>query len=94
MLMFVVRRIAYIVPIAIGVSLICFALVYLAPGDPTSAMIPDDTPPDLVAQFARPTASTGHCRCNTCCGSATSSSETSGNHCRPAGKSCGKSSRR
>ena len=52
MLFFVLRRIAYVLPIAIGVSLICFALVYLAPGDPASAMIPDNTPPDVAADSA------------------------------------------
>lgn len=51
MLLFSLRRLLYVLPIAIGVSLICFALVYLAPGDPASAMIPDNTPADVAAQI-------------------------------------------
>ena len=51
MLFFILRRIVYVLPIAVGVSLICFALVYLAPGDPASAIIPDNTPPDVAADI-------------------------------------------
>ena len=50
MLLFVARRFLYIIPIALGVSLICFMLVYLAPGDPASAFIPDNTPPAIAAE--------------------------------------------
>ncbi|MGJ3265469.1 MAG: ABC transporter permease [Salinarimonas sp.] len=51
MLRFVLQRLAYAVPIIVGVSLICFLLVHLAPGDPASALIPDDTPPEIAAQI-------------------------------------------
>jgi peptide/nickel transport system permease protein len=50
MLFYIVRRIVYMVPIALAVSLVCFLLIHLAPGDPISAMVPADTPPDVVAQ--------------------------------------------
>src|SRR5262245_52561213 len=36
------RRILYAVPIAIGVTVICFCLVYLAPGDPVQMLLPPD----------------------------------------------------
>ena len=51
MLQFTARRLAYIFPIAIGVTLICFILTYLAPGDPISTIIPDNTPPEIAAQI-------------------------------------------
>ena len=51
MLQFTARRLGYIFPIAIGVTLICFILTYLAPGDPISAIIPDNTPPEIAAQI-------------------------------------------
>ena len=51
MLLFAVRRLLYVLPIAFGVSVICFTLVYLAPGDPASALIPDNTPPAIAAQI-------------------------------------------
>ncbi len=39
MLNYILRRIIYTIPIAIGVSLVVFALVHLAPGDPLSAVM-------------------------------------------------------
>ncbi|OZI66564.1 ABC transporter permease [Bordetella genomosp. 11] len=50
MLSYIARRILYMVPIALAVSLVCFLLIHLAPGDPIAAMVPPDTPPDVVAQ--------------------------------------------
>ena len=51
MLLFALKRLLYVLPIAFGVSVICFTLVYLAPGDPASALIPDSTPPAIAAQI-------------------------------------------
>jgi peptide/nickel transport system permease protein len=51
MLLFALKRLLYVLPIAFGVSVICFTLVYLAPGDPASALIPDNTPPAIAAQI-------------------------------------------
>ena len=34
MLGYLARRILYAIPIAFGVSVLCFSLVYIAPGDP------------------------------------------------------------
>jgi peptide/nickel transport system permease protein len=49
MLAYVLRRLLYVAPIAIGVSMVCFMLVHLAPGDPLAAMLPDNTPPEVAA---------------------------------------------
>jgi len=51
MLLFALKRLLYVLPIAFGVSVICFTLVYLAPGGPESALIPDNTPPAIAAQI-------------------------------------------
>lgn len=45
------RRLLLTVPIALGVSSICFALVYLAPGDPLSAVVPANATPDDIAML-------------------------------------------
>ena len=41
MLKYILRRVLYTIPIAIGVSLIVFTLIHLAPGDPLSAVMGD-----------------------------------------------------
>lgn len=38
----VLRRILLALPIAFGVSVVCFALVYIAPGDPLQTIVPPD----------------------------------------------------
>lgn len=50
MFVYFLRRLLYTVPIAIGVSLFCFALIHLAPGDPLSAVLPESASPQLVAE--------------------------------------------
>ncbi len=42
MWVYVIKRILYAIPIALGVSIVCFCLVYLAPGDPVSSLLPPD----------------------------------------------------
>ena len=48
MLLYALRRLIYLVPVALGVSLLVFALVHLAPGDPISAIVPPDAPKEVV----------------------------------------------
>ena len=48
MLLYALRRLIYLIPVAFGVSLLVFALVHLAPGDPISAIVPSDAPKELV----------------------------------------------
>ena len=53
MLIYFLRRLLYVCPVAIGVSIICFMLVHIAPGDPlTSIMAVDATAQDQAAMRA------------------------------------------
>lgn len=47
MLTYLGKRLAYAVPIVVGVSLVCFALVHLAPGDPLISVVPADAPAEV-----------------------------------------------
>ena len=48
MLFYVLKRLIYTIPIGIGVSIICFALVHIGPGDPLSTLLPEDAPQEVV----------------------------------------------
>jgi peptide/nickel transport system permease protein len=50
-LIYLLRRVLYTIPIAIGVSIVCFALIHLAPGDPLSAVIPEGASPQVIAEL-------------------------------------------
>ncbi len=52
MLNYLARRIAYTLPILLGVALLCFALVHLAPGDPLVSILPPDASIDLQKQLS------------------------------------------
>jgi peptide/nickel transport system permease protein len=45
---YIVRRLLLGIPTLLGVTVIVFALMHLAPGDPISAMLPPDTPREVV----------------------------------------------
>ncbi len=47
MLAYLARRVVYTVPILLGVSLVCFALVHIAPGDPLVSVLPPDASVEL-----------------------------------------------
>ncbi len=49
MIAYIARRFLYAVPIAFGVSVVCFSLVYLAPGDPLQTILPADASADTIA---------------------------------------------
>lgn len=51
MLAYLLRRILYTVPIMLGVTLVCFALVHIAPGDPLVSVLPADASAELQAQL-------------------------------------------
>jgi peptide/nickel transport system permease protein len=53
LLSYLLRRILYTVPIALSVSLVCFMLVHIAPGDPVNAILPSDAPQELVTQIRK-----------------------------------------
>ena len=48
MLFLILRRLAYAAPIALGVSIVCFSLVYLAPGDPLQTVLPADATAEVI----------------------------------------------
>jgi peptide/nickel transport system permease protein len=48
MLFYLLKRLLYALPIALGVTLVSFILVYLAPGDPLNAIAPADAPADVI----------------------------------------------
>ena len=48
MLFYILRRLAYAIPIALAVSAVCFSLVYIAPGDPLNAIVPADASQELI----------------------------------------------
>jgi peptide/nickel transport system permease protein len=51
MLIYCLRRVLYTVPIALGVSIVCFALIHLAPGDPLSSVMPEGASPQVMAEL-------------------------------------------
>jgi peptide/nickel transport system permease protein len=46
---YLLRRILYAIPIAFGVSVVCFSLVYIAPGDPLETVLPPDATAATIA---------------------------------------------
>jgi peptide/nickel transport system permease protein len=50
-LLYVLRRIIYVIPIVISVALVCFLLVHITPGDPLVAVLPADASQELAAQL-------------------------------------------
>jgi peptide/nickel transport system permease protein len=44
---FLLRRLLYTLPIMVGVALVCFTLVHLAPGDPLVSVLPPDASAEL-----------------------------------------------
>jgi peptide/nickel transport system permease protein len=53
MVLYLVKRLLYVVPVALGVSLVCFMLVHIAPGDPLVSVLPADAPQSLVEQMRK-----------------------------------------
>ncbi|MDB5415177.1 MAG: transporter permease [Rubritepida sp.] len=50
---YVIRRLLAAIPIALGVSIVCFSLVYLAPGDPIQTLLPPDADAETVDRLKR-----------------------------------------
>ena len=48
---YLLRRLLYTLPIMVGVALVCFALVHLAPGDPLVSVLPPDASVELQEQL-------------------------------------------
>jgi peptide/nickel transport system permease protein len=52
MLAYLLRRILYTLPIMLGVSVVCFTLVHIAPGDPLISVLPPDATQDVRDRIA------------------------------------------
>jgi peptide/nickel transport system permease protein len=50
-LTYILKRIVYTLPIMLGVTLVCFALVHLAPGDPLVSVLPPDASQAMKQQM-------------------------------------------
>lgn len=50
---YIVRRVLYVIPIALGVTLLVFALVHMSPGDPLSAVVPPDANQEMVEELKK-----------------------------------------
>lgn len=51
MWLYALRRLLMTIPILLGVTIICFALVKLAPGDPVQNLVRPETPPEDIARL-------------------------------------------
>jgi peptide/nickel transport system permease protein len=51
MWLYAARRLLMTIPIGLGVTIICFALIYLAPGDPVQSLLPPDATAKDVADL-------------------------------------------
>ncbi|MEW6453925.1 MAG: ABC transporter permease [Pseudomonadota bacterium] len=51
MFLYTLKRILYVIPVALGVSIFCFLLVHLAPGDPLTAVMPIDATAEQQAEL-------------------------------------------
>jgi len=51
MLLYLFQRVVYTLPIMLGVALVSFALVHLAPGDPLVSVLPPDASQELQVQL-------------------------------------------
>ena len=50
---YIIRRVLYVIPIGLGVTILVFALVHMSPGDPLSAVVPPDAPEEMVQNLKK-----------------------------------------
>jgi peptide/nickel transport system permease protein len=50
-LVYIARRIVYVIPVIISVALVCFLLVHITPGDPLVSVLPPDASLELAQQL-------------------------------------------
>ena len=53
MFYYLLKRLALVIPIALSVTIVCFSLVYIAPGDPLSAILPSDASIELIDKLKK-----------------------------------------
>ncbi|TCP88454.1 peptide/nickel transport system permease protein [Rhizobium sp. PP-CC-2G-626] len=51
MLAYALKRLLHVIPVAIGVSIVCFLLIHIAPGDPLAAILPSDASAEQQMQM-------------------------------------------
>lgn len=51
MLRYALQRLVYVMPVAFGVSVVCFLLVHLSPGDPLTSIMPIDATAEQQAEM-------------------------------------------
>ncbi len=51
MLTYIARRLLHTLPVAFGVSIVCFMLVHIAPGDPLTSILPPDASAQLQSEM-------------------------------------------
>jgi peptide/nickel transport system permease protein len=51
MLAYALKRLLHVIPVAFGVSIVCFLLIHIAPGDPLAAVLPSDASAEMQAQM-------------------------------------------
>ena len=51
MLQYIVKRIAYALPVLLGVTVLVFVLISLAPGDPAVVMLGNDATPEAIERM-------------------------------------------
>ncbi len=47
---YIIKRLMYAIPVALAVSLICFSLIQIAPGDPLAVVLPADASQEIIDQ--------------------------------------------
>lgn len=53
MLEYTIRRLLYFIPISLGVTILVFGLVHIAPGDPLNAVVGADAPAEVVEKLKK-----------------------------------------
>jgi peptide/nickel transport system permease protein len=53
MFYYLLKRLGLVIPIALSVTIVCFSLVYIAPGDPLSAILPSDASIELIDKLKK-----------------------------------------
>ena len=51
MFVYTIKRVLFALPIMLGVTIVCFALVYMAPGDPLVSVLPPDASLEIKQQM-------------------------------------------
>jgi peptide/nickel transport system permease protein len=53
MILYALKRLLYVLPVALGVSVVCFLLVHIAPGDPLNSVLPSDASQQLQEEMRK-----------------------------------------